>query len=182
MRTQRALLMGGTVALACLTGAASFAAADGSPHLPLSSAPPVTRAPGERWTWPVAGDRAVIRTFEAPATAYAAGHRGIDLIASEGTAVVAAASGTVSFAGVVVDRPVVSISSPGGLVASIEPVAASVAAGDTVVAGERIGSVATGGHCSSTCAHFGVRLHGQYVNPLALLESLPRAVLLPTDH
>lgn len=126
-------------------------------------------------------DRAIVRAFEAPATPYAAGHRGIDLIATAGTPVVAAADGTVSFAGAVVDRPVLSISSPGGLVASIEPVTALVAEGDTVVAGERVGAVATGGHCSSACVHFGVRLHGQYVNPLVLLESLPRAILLPID-
>jgi murein DD-endopeptidase MepM/ murein hydrolase activator NlpD len=131
------------------------------------------------WVWPVVGDSAVVRPFEAPATRYSAGHRGIDLAAAPNTVVVAPAAGVVSFAGTVVDRPVLSITSDGGLVSSIEPVIATVRAGDVVAAGDVVGAVASGGHCGTTCTHFGVRLYGEYVNPLVLLQSLPRAVLLP---
>ncbi|MFU8947043.1 murein hydrolase activator EnvC family protein [Mycetocola zhadangensis] len=131
------------------------------------------------WVWPVVGDSAVVRPFEAPATRYSAGHRGIDLAADPNTVVVAPEAGVVSFAGTVVDRPVLSITSDGGLVSSIEPVTATVQAGDAVAAGDVVGAVASGGHCGTTCAHFGVRLYGEYVNPLVLLQSLPRAVLLP---
>ncbi|MCP2030574.1 murein DD-endopeptidase MepM/ murein hydrolase activator NlpD [Okibacterium sp. HSC-33S16] len=137
---------------------------------------------GPRWLWPVDGERAVLRPFEAPATPYAAGHRGVDLRALPTAVLVAPADGVVSFAGTVVDRPVLSITSPGGLVASIEPIAASVRDGDTVAAGDAIGVVAAGGHCSGRCVHFGVRLHGEYVNPFVLLETVPRAVLLPVKR
>jgi murein DD-endopeptidase MepM/ murein hydrolase activator NlpD len=138
--------------------------------------------PEGTWLWPVSGDRAVTRPFEAPETRYSAGHRGVDLLAASGTTVVAPASGVVSFAGTVVDRPVLSITSEGSLVSSIEPVIALVSEGDVVRAGEVVGTVGNGGHCSAQCAHFGVRLFGRYVNPLALLRTLPRAVLLPVTR
>jgi murein DD-endopeptidase MepM/ murein hydrolase activator NlpD len=131
------------------------------------------------WVWPVPPPQQVQRPFEAPPTPYAAGHRGIDVTASKGGAVVAVANGVVSFAGVVVDRPVLSVRHAGGLVSSIEPVAATVDSGDVVLAGDPVGVVASGGHCTGRCVHFGVRLHGEYVNPIALLAALERAVLLP---
>jgi murein DD-endopeptidase MepM/ murein hydrolase activator NlpD len=121
----------------------------------------------------------VSRAFEAPQTQYSAGHRGIDIAAAPGTPVYAAAAGVVSFAGVVAGRPLLSIAHPGELVSSIEPVQALVANGEHVSAGQQVGMVAVGGHCSSACLHFGVRLHGQYVSPMLLLGGIPRAVLLP---
>lgn len=131
------------------------------------------------WEWPVAPPRHLLRPFEAPPTPYSAGHRGIDVAAQRGGAVSAAADGVVSFAGVVVDRPLLSLRHADGFVSSIEPVIAGVAAGDTVSAGQIVGVVASGGHCDDRCVHFGVRLHGEYVNPLALLARIERAVLLP---
>ena len=50
------------------------------------------------WSWPA--DGAVLRPFSLGAEAYAAGqHRGIDVAGAEGSPVLAAASGTVTFAG-----------------------------------------------------------------------------------
>ncbi|WP_275934957.1 hypothetical protein [Microbacterium testaceum] len=42
-----------------------------------------------------------------------------------------------------------------------------------------MGGVATGGHTGPGTVHFGVRLDGEYINPLRLLGGVPRAVLLP---
>lgn len=131
------------------------------------------------WGWPVSPPHQLIRPFEAPATAYAAGHRGIDVASEPGAPVLAAADGVVSFSGVVVDRPVLSVRHVGGLVSSVEPVTASVVSGDEVAAGQTVGVVASGGHCDRRCVHVGVRLYGEYVNPLALVASIERAVLLP---
>ena len=75
--------------------------------------------------WPVGPAHTIVRGFEAPATRYAAGHRGIDLAATVDEPVVATAAGVVSFAGMVVDRPVVSIVHPGGYVSTVEPVSPS---------------------------------------------------------
>jgi murein DD-endopeptidase MepM/ murein hydrolase activator NlpD len=86
-------------------------------------------------------------------------------------------SGIVHFAGVVVDRPVITVRS-GQLLATVEPVAPLVAAGDTVEAGQVIG-VLEPGHCATACVHLGVRLAGEYVSPLLYLGGLQRAVLLP---
>jgi murein DD-endopeptidase MepM/ murein hydrolase activator NlpD len=54
-----------------------------------------------------------------------------------------------------------------------------VAPGTIVAAGDPIGTVASGGHCAAECAHFGVRVDGEYVSPFLFLGGLPRSVLLP---
>lgn len=148
-----------------------------SSSLSSASSPSQSSADGD-WSWPVAAPHPVARQFVAPATPYAAGHRGID-IRSPGTEVLAPADGVVSFAGVVVDRPVLSIRHAGGVVSSYEPVVASVAVGDAVSRGQPIGTLLPG-HCASLCLHFGVRVDGQYVSPLNFLGAIPRSVLLPT--
>jgi murein DD-endopeptidase MepM/ murein hydrolase activator NlpD len=130
------------------------------------------------WLWPVAAPHPIVRPFVAPATPYSSGHRGID-IGSPGTEVRAPAAGVVSFAGVVVDRPVLSIRHPGGVVSSYEPVMSELAVGDAVSAGQVVGTLLPG-HCAELCLHFGVRVDGQYVSPLAFLGGIPRSVLLPT--
>lgn len=130
----------------------------------------------ERWRWPVAPVR-IVRPFVAPAHRYAPGHRGIDLQGAP--IVVAPASGIVAFAGVVVDRPLVTIAHPGGLVTTLEPVVTPLRPGTPVVRGMPIGVLALGGHAAAGTLHFGVRLHGEYINPMLLLGGVPRAVLLP---
>ncbi|MFZ2963068.1 MAG: M23 family metallopeptidase [Rhodoglobus sp.] len=142
----------------------------------LLSAPLAIPAPS--WAWPVAAPHSIVRPYLAPATPYGPGHRGIDLRTADGV-VTAPAPGVVHFAGIVVDRPVLSIRHPGGLISSYEPVTSTLTAGTPVRRGELIGSVVPG-HCASPCLHFGVRLDGQYVNPLLLLGGLPYSVLLPT--
>lgn len=133
----------------------------------------------DRWTWPVDPPHELLQTFAAPATAYAAGHRGIDVVALPGSPVRAAADGVVSFAGVVVDRPVLSIQHADDLLTSVEPVTATVSVGDRVRAGQVVGVVASGAHCDQRCVHLGVRRHGQYISPMFFYGGLARAVLLP---
>ena len=130
------------------------------------------------WLWPIEAPHAIIRPFIAPATPYSAGHRGID-IAADDTEVRAPADGVVHFAGVVVDRPVLSIRHGDGVITSYEPIETDLATGDTVSRGDPIGRVIPG-HCASVCLHFGVRLDGQYLSPLVYLAGIDRAVLLPT--
>lgn len=142
-----------------------------------ASAP--TAAATQRWSWPLPAPHPVVRPFIAPETAYSSGHRGIDIGGVDGSAVMAPADGVVHFAGWVVDRPVVSIRHAGGLISSFEPVAASVSEGEPVARGQAIGVLEVG-HCAMSCLHFGVRLYGEYVSPLLLLEGIPRSVLLPT--
>lgn len=136
-------------------------------------------ATADAWRWPLPEPHPVTRDFLAPASAYAGGHRGIDLAAEAHKPVLAPHDGVVSFAGRVVDRPVLSIMQSGDVIVTVEPVDAVVVVGERVRAGQVIGIVASGGHCPPGCLHLGVRLHGSYVSPLQYLGNLPRAVLLP---
>jgi murein DD-endopeptidase MepM/ murein hydrolase activator NlpD len=120
----------------------------------------------------------VARPFVAPPSLYASGHRGVDIATQPGDPVFAPHDGTVSFAGVVVDRNVLSIMQSNEVITTLEPVDALVVAGDRVRTGQMIGVVATGGHCRSGCLHLGVRVHGRYVSPMLFLGNVPRAVLL----
>lgn len=141
--------------------------------------PPPTWAAGG-WTWPVKPTPAVTRTFQPPAQKWLSGHRGVDLGAAPGTEVRSPAAGTVSFAGVVVDRPVITVDHGDGLKSSFEPLAATVKRGQTVARGQVIGTIAAAGHCPPMdCVHWGVRRDGDYVNPLQFVQEMRPSVLLP---
>jgi hypothetical protein len=124
------------------------------------------------WAWPVDGP--VLRPFVLGNDPYAAGqHRGIDIGASPGTTVRAAASGTVSFVGTVpVGGRTVAVRTPDGLsVTYLELGAALVATGAEVSEGDRIATIGSVSH-----VHLGVRVtadpHG-YLDPLAFLPARP---------
>ncbi|RYV51783.1 M23 family metallopeptidase [Pengzhenrongella frigida] len=129
---------------------------------------------------PLAGDPPTARVFAAPAEIWAAGHRGVDLAGAVGQDVRAPASGTVAFAGTVVDRGVLTIAHPDGLRSSLEPVQWSVSAGMPVVQGEPVGVIqAMPGHCApATCLHWGVRRAEVYLDPLTLVRTAGPVVLL----
>jgi len=131
------------------------------------------------WLWPIDGPHAVERAFQAPTSPWGPGHRGIDLSAHEHLVVRAPADGRVTFAGVVVNRPVITLDHGSDVLSSYEAVRPLVDEGDAVQAGDPIGAVTTGPHCQSTCVHVGVRVNGRYVNPLLYFGELERAVLLP---
>lgn len=110
----------------------------------------------------------VLAAFDPPAQPWLSGHRGVDLEATVGTAVRAPAEGVIVFAGRVVDRGVVSIDHE-GIRTTYEPVDAAVTTGASVAAGDVIGSIGVGGHCSQRCLHWGALLGTDYVDPLALI-------------
>lgn len=157
---------------------------------PAASATP--DAPVEEWErseWhrPAAGQ--VVREFAAPPAPWAAGHRGVDLAMSTGGEVRSPADGVVSFSGVVVNRKVLSIDHGAGYISSFEPVVSDLVVGDEVSAGDVIAALGTyedgSDHCTGEhgpaqpCLHWGVRHHGDYINPLLLLGELEPSVLLP---
>jgi murein DD-endopeptidase MepM/ murein hydrolase activator NlpD len=131
------------------------------------------------WLWPVDGQRVVVAPFEAPAHEYAPGHRGVDIGVPLGAAGRAPADGVVAFRGIVVDRPLLTIDHGNGLVSTFEPMQSDLRAGDHVAAGDLIGTVSSGGHSTPDTVHIGVRLHGTYVDPMAMFGPVERAVLLP---
>ncbi|MEV6974241.1 M23 family metallopeptidase [Kitasatospora sp. NPDC093806] len=141
--------------------------------------------------WPVDGPGgrpgAVVGRFDAPATPWAAGHRGVDLAATPGAEVRAAAAGVVTFAGPVAGRPVVTVTHPvtgtppaPPLRTTYLPVDGALPVGTAVAAGQVIGRLTTGaGHCADgPCLHWGLLRGRRYLDPPALL-GLGTARLLP---
>jgi len=179
--TVGAVVFAGAALTAISSPAASALGFDAASASAPDAAGTVAAITSDAWVWPVPAPIRVVSPFRAPPTPYKAGHRGIDLLVEPAATIVAAASGTVSFAGMVAGRGVVAVDHGNGVVSAVEPVAAAVAQGDAVSAGDLIGSVTLGGHCTGDCVHFGVRVHGEYVSPFLFLGGLPRAVLLPLD-
>jgi hypothetical protein len=130
------------------------------------------------WVWPADAFR-LSRAYVAPAHEYGPGHRGIDLALIGSSAVRAPADGVVAFAGRVAGRGVLTIDHGGGLVTTLEPVDTTLVPGVPVRRSEDVGTLALGGHAAAGELHFGVRLSGEYINPMLLLGGVPRAVLLP---
>lgn len=123
------------------------------------------------YIFPTSTNNEVIRPFIPPAVKWGAGHRGVDIELAEGSNVLAAGDGIVIYAGKLNDRPVISIEHSDGIRTTYEPVSPYVSKGDTVQAGDVIGTL-NGGHCAHTsCLHWGAkRGKSDYMNPLLLLR------------
>ncbi|MEU4387377.1 M23 family metallopeptidase [Promicromonospora sp. NPDC023805] len=182
-----------TVVLVALSAAVPAAALRSGPDVGLltgvDTGEPAAGATG--YVAPVAGvdpPSGVVHPFDAPEHEWGAGHRGVDLVASEGAGVRSPGPGVVTFAGQVARRGVVVVTHPDGLRTSLEPVTVSVPVGTAVAAGSVIGVVESGradgggttaNHCAPrSCVHWGVRRGERYIDPLSLLDR-PQIVLLP---
>lgn len=145
---------------------------------------------GARWTWPLVPVPPVLRRFRAPESPYGRGHRGTDLAATAGAEVVAVEGGVVAHAGRVAGRGTVTVTHPGGLSSTYEPVRPRVVTGTSVGRGDLLGALEApsalpaGGHCLLTaCLHLGARRGGAYVDPLLLLRVEPvRLLPLPAGQ
>ncbi|NJC21887.1 murein DD-endopeptidase MepM/ murein hydrolase activator NlpD [Arthrobacter pigmenti] len=147
-----------------------------APVLPGRAAPSPADA---AWDWPLDGTPPVLRPFDRPPERWMAGHRGVDLGASAGSPVASPADGVVVFVGKVVDRPVITIDHGDGHLSSFEPVTALLAEGTVVSAGDAVGHLSSEPHCPRACVHWGVREHGEYVNPLNFVTDRRPSILLP---
>ncbi|HJW01041.1 MAG TPA: M23 family metallopeptidase [Arthrobacter sp.] len=157
---------------------------------PVPGAPPaVVSAPAEpapghpSWEWPLTPTPGVLRAFDPPDKPWMSGHRGVDLEAAyDGIPVTTPESGTVSFVGVVVDRPVITIDHGNGLRSSFEPVESSLKTGDRVAKGDAVGTLLPG-HCGTrACLHWGVRRGEEYLDPLGFVLDLRPSILLPVTR
>jgi pimeloyl-ACP methyl ester carboxylesterase len=145
------------------------------------AAPGVTRPGVVRYATPVPG--AVIQAFDAPASAFGAGHRGVDLAAAAMEGVRAAGDGRVSFSGAVAGQAWVSIEHADGVTTSYGPLTGVlVRAGEEVARAQVIGRLAPEGHGHErldTGLHWGARVEAGYIDPLGLLDrGLPRPSLI----
>jgi murein DD-endopeptidase MepM/ murein hydrolase activator NlpD len=137
-----------------------------------------TTAPRSRFRWPFDPPPHVLRRFAVGPQPWSPGHRGVDLAASAGQAVLAAGPGVVTFAGRIAGVGAVAVGHGQGLRTTYEPVDADVHLGDHVEAGDRLGTVSGWPtHCDA-CLHWGAIRGETYVDPLQLLGLVP-PVLLP---
>ncbi len=143
----------------------------------LRTSPAQSATNSNLWDWPVE-KVGVARGYEAPASEFGPGHRGIDLKATTGDRVLAIRDGIVDFVGQVALTPTVSLVHEGGWRSSYQPVVSPLHVGQSVTAGQTIGAVGEPTEHSS-CLHLGLKYQGLYLSPLAVLGSIPRAVLLP---
>lgn len=148
------------------------------PAPPPIVGPPSSQPSYPTGVWPLSPRPAVVSGFDPPDSRYGAGHRGVDLEGRPGQPVLAAAGGTVTFAGSLAGRGVVVVSH-GATRTTYEPVRSEVAVGDAVAAGQVIGTLqATAGHCwPATCLHWGLIEGETYLNPLTLVGAGPVRLL-----
>ncbi|MDR7087417.1 murein DD-endopeptidase MepM/ murein hydrolase activator NlpD [Aeromicrobium panaciterrae] len=132
---------------------------------------PATAGGSEPWIWPLPWHD-IRQRFDKPESAYGPGHRGVDLAASVGDPVRAVAAGRVAFTGPVAGIPVVTIEH-GRERSTYQPVSSPLKVGDSVAAGQEIGTLlGSPSHCAGSCLHLG-RVVGKddYLDPLELLSS-----------
>lgn len=124
--------------------------------------------------WPLRPEPEVVAGFAPPPVAWAAGHRGVDLLGRPGQQVRAARAGTVTFAGRIAGRGVVVVSH-GATRTTYEPVAATVSRGDAVPRGAVLGRLELlGSHClPRACLHWGLIRGETYLDPLTLVGRGP---------
>jgi hypothetical protein len=133
--------------------------------------PAVAVAAEPRFVAPVPG--AVVDPWRPPGGAFGAGNRGIDLLASPGDEVRAAAGGEVVFAAAIAGATHVVVLHPDGLRTTYAFLAgATVRRGDQVRQGDVVG-IAAGP------VHFGVRAGDRYLDPTALLAGAVEVHLVP---
>ena len=148
----------------------------------LASTPtPAVAEAVPRGQWPLTGAVRVIEGFDPPAQRWLAGHRGVDLAAHRGAAVLAAAGGRVTYAGRLAGRGVVVVDH-GSVRTTYEPVEPLAAVGDQVKAGAVVGRIGSGGHCSGHCLHWGLKRGDTYLNPLLMIGGESVLRLLPADQ
>ena len=185
------LALTATLALACLgaplPGATAMPAADpdtgraGEVVARRSLSRPAASSDAPRGEWPLQPRPAVASYFDPPEVRWGSGHRGVDLRGRPGQEVRAALGGRISFTGRIAGVAVVVVDH-GGTRTTYQPVTATVARGEEVVAGQPIGRLGwVGTHCSpSACLHWGWKRGETYLDPLLLVGAVPRPVrLLP---
>ncbi|HEX6337798.1 MAG TPA: peptidoglycan DD-metalloendopeptidase family protein [Jiangellaceae bacterium] len=148
--------------------------------VPAAVAVPAAGAPGP-WTWPLGhAEAAIVHAFDPPDEPWRPGHRGVDLAGTEGSAVYAAGTGVVTYAGLVAGVGVVTVTH-GELRTTYQPVAAAVGVGQHVEAGQKIGTLdVTSSHCApSACLHWGLLRGDVYLDPTSLITPAGRPRLLP---
>ncbi len=120
--------------------------------------------------WPCPSSSRITSGFgsrTSPTEGASSNHKGIDISASTGSNIVAAAGGTVSIATYSYSAGNYIMINHGNGLSTVYMHCSQllVSAGDTVKAGQTIAKVGSTGYSTGPHLHFGVRKNGSYVNP-----------------
>ena len=129
-------------------------------------------AAAHNWVSPVPGMN-IVKAFDKPERNWEPGHRGIDVAARVGEPIRAPASGEVRYVGTIAGTPVLSLTVD-GYVVSFQPVISDLRKGDTVSAGQHIGTVADESECPGGCIHIGMwkeKGNKDYLDPAGAFTS-----------
>ncbi|MCR5544370.1 MAG: peptidoglycan DD-metalloendopeptidase family protein [Eubacterium sp.] len=157
--------------------AAAAAAAAASGSASATNATPVTVPPsygGGQFTWPLPGYYSMGSGFGprvAPTAGASTFHKGVDIGCPQGTPIVSAADGVVSYAGYFGGGGNAIIVDHGGGLSTVymHMSAFAVGAGTNVSAGTVIGYAGSTGVSTGPHLHFAVRVNGAYVDPMGYL-------------
>lgn len=123
------------------------------------------------FVWPCPSSHRITSSFgprEAPIAGASTYHRGIDVGAASGSAIVAAVAGRVTTAAYSSSAGNYVVISHGQGVSTVYMHASAlyVSEGDRVTQGQKIAAVGSTGYSTGPHLHFGVIVNGSYVNPL----------------
>ena len=142
-------------------------------------------AASQAWGPVLSHQVAPINAFRQPNSDFSAGHRGIDYRVSLGERLLAPTEGRVAFAGLVVDRKVVTLQTAVGELLEFEPACTPLAVGQRVEPGQAFAQVCDAlgtytPHCIRIrCLHYSLRTADGYLSPQVRTNELPSSVLLP---
>lgn len=130
---------------------------------------------GGVFLWPAPGNNTITSYFgsrNAPTPGASSDHKGIDIACNTGDSIIAAAAGTVIVSTYnYAEGNYICIDHGGGVVTVyMHNSALLVSVGETVVAGQQIAQAGSTGYSTGPHLHFGVRVDGTYVDPLAYLQ------------
>lgn len=150
----------------------------GQAGMPAATSLAAVPSPEPAGRWPLDPQPEVVAGFDPPSQIWGEGHRGVDLAGRVGQPVRAALAGTVTWAGPIAGKGVVTVSH-GETRTTYEPVAASVSVGDPVRAGQQLGVLGVPfSHCfPAACLHWGLLRGETYLDPLSLVGGGPVRLL-----
>lgn len=121
--------------------------------------------------WPCPASSRITSSFgdrESPTEGASSSHQGIDIGASTGSSILAAASGTVTISTYSYSAGNYIMINHGGGVSTVYMHCSEllVSAGQEVTQGQVIAKVGSTGYSTGPHLHFGIRVNGSYVNPI----------------
>ena len=127
------------------------------------------------FAWPCPASHRITSGYgerEAPIAGASTYHRGIDVGASQGSAIVASAAGRVTTAAYSSSAGNYVVISHGGGISTVYMHASAlyVSEGEKVTKGQKIAAVGSTGFSTGPHLHFGIIVGGNYVNPLSYVN------------